>query len=99
MGDRVRSQLQTELNGGIPTAETIAHSLSMSVRSLHRSLKNEGTSFQSLLDHVRHEQAVTLLANARTSIAEIAFLLEFAEVSSFPERSWSSHLAYRSGYC
>ena len=83
MSDRTRSHIQTELKGGVPTAETVAKALCMSVRSLHRALKAEGTSFQTLLDQVRQEQALSLLANPRTSIAEIAFLLGYAEVSSF----------------
>lgn len=83
VSDRVRTQLQAELNGGVPTAQNIADALCLSVRSLHRSLKREGTSFQVILDQVRQEQALALLAHPHTSIAEIAFLLGFADVSSF----------------
>lgn len=83
VSDRVKKALTVELKGGNPQAEVIAKALSMSVRSLHRALKQEGTSFQELLDLLRQEQAYQLLANPRTSIAEVAFLLGFAEVSSF----------------
>ena len=83
VSDRVRSQLLNDLQGGVLTAEAVATSLRLSVRSLHRALKKEGTSFQTLVDQLRHEHALKYLANPRINIAEIAFLLGFAEVSSF----------------
>lgn len=80
---RVRHHLSQELNGGAPTADALAKTLHLSVRTLHRTLQQEGTTFRALLRQVRYEQATRLLTNPQLSIAEVAFLLGFAELSSF----------------
>jgi AraC-like DNA-binding protein len=80
---RVREQLVQALQHGTPTAAQVAGALFMSVRSLHRGLESEGTTFRELLDQLRHERAIVLLSDARCSIADTAFLLGFAEISSF----------------
>ena len=55
----------------------------MSERSVRRGLAEEGTGQRELLDRVRHERAMALLSERRCSIAEIAFLLGFSELSAF----------------
>ena len=69
--------------GGIPTAEQAARELNMSVRSLHRGLEVEATTYRELVDQLRHERSAALLADSRYSIAEIGYLLGFSEISSF----------------
>jgi len=81
--ERVRHQLIKELKGGVPTAERLAQLLHMSVRTLHRNLQHEGTTFREILSLLRHESAVKHLANPHISISEVAFLLGFTELSSF----------------
>ena len=83
LSERVRGQLMAELQGGVPTAEDVAKRLHMSVRTLHRNLSEEGTTFRQLLSQLRHERAATYLVDSRISIAEVAFLLGFNELSSF----------------
>jgi len=83
LSDRVRVRLLEELRGGSPTSQVIARALRMSVRTLDRGLQREGTGFREVLNQLRREQAATLLANPRVSIAEVGFLLGFAELSSF----------------
>jgi len=48
----------------------------------HR-LADEGTTFQKVLDDVRHELALELVRDARRPLGEVAFLLGFAELSPF----------------
>jgi AraC-like DNA-binding protein len=55
----------------------------MSVRSLGRGLAAEGTSYRELLDQLRRETAARHLADDRVAIAEVAFLLGFADLSAF----------------
>ena len=55
----------------------------MSERTLQRNLGREGTSMQALLDELRHQLALRHLAEAKESIAEISFLLGFADVRAF----------------
>ena len=83
LSERVRSKLFETLTGGIPTAEEVAQSLHTSVRTLHRNLRQEGTTFSGLLNQLRKDRATSYLANPAISISEVAFLLGFAELSSF----------------
>jgi len=81
---RVGAMLTAAFRGGeVPTAEQVAHELNMSVRSLHRGLEADHTSFRELVDQLRHERSAALLADSRYSIAEIGYLLGFSEISSF----------------
>jgi AraC-like DNA-binding protein len=54
-------------------------------------LAREGTSFQILLDDVRKSIALTYMEQERIPITEIAFLVGFAETSSFSRvfRKWT----------
>ena len=81
--ERVRQWLINEMNGGNPTAAGAASALFVSERTLYRHLKQEGTTFRSLLDQLRHERATQLLAKSQFSLAEVGFLLGFSELSAF----------------
>jgi AraC-like DNA-binding protein len=83
LSDRVRSQLEQSMTGSPITATKVAQVLNLSPRSLHRGLVAENTSFRAMLDQIRHRRAVALLHNAQCGIDEVAFLLGFAELSSF----------------
>lgn len=83
LADRVRNLLAEALDGGDLHASRIASRLKMSVRTLHRELADEGTSFGETLANLRRERAARYLGDARVSISEIAFLLGFTEISSF----------------
>jgi len=84
LADRVRSVVAAELRGGAaPTQEIVATRVRRSVRSLQRGLAAEGASLSAILDAVRHELALRHLAERRLSIAEVAFLLGYEELSSF----------------
>ena len=80
---RVRHVLIEELRRGEPTLDRLAARLRMSERTMQRRLSQQGTSLQALLDEVRHDLSLRHLGESRESIAEIAFLLGFSEVSAF----------------
>jgi AraC-like DNA-binding protein len=46
-------------------------------------LREEGTSFRTLLDETRRDLALAHLASAETSIAQLARLLGFSESRAF----------------
>jgi AraC-like DNA-binding protein len=69
--------------GIAPTLDDVASELAMSARSVQRSLRAEGTTYQHLLDDVRRELAVRHLSVRGTSAAEGAFLTGFSEPSAF----------------
>jgi len=80
VGERLSAAFQ---GGEAPTAGQVAGELHMSVRSLHRGLKAEGTTYRELVDQLRHERSAVLLADPRYSIAETGSRLGFSEISSF----------------
>lgn len=80
---RVRAWLVEAHGAGGPLARQAAKALAMSERTLHRRLRQEGTTFRALLDQFRHEKAVALLHSRRHSVAEIGFLLGYSELSAF----------------
>ncbi|WP_266159381.1 AraC family transcriptional regulator [Dyella silvatica] len=68
----------------------VAAALHISPRTLQRRLGQAGTSYQQLLDQVRHHLARHLLDATDLDTGEIAFLLGFEELNSFNRafRQW-----------
>jgi AraC-like DNA-binding protein len=88
---RVRQAIEGELRGGSPKLETVARHLAMSPRTLQRRLKDEGVVFNDLLDHLRFRAAKDYLTQRDIAGSEVAYLLGFAEPSSFNHafKRWS----------
>lgn len=80
---QVRAILIEELRAQEPKLEVIAQRLNYSPRTIQRQLKQAGTSFQQLLDEVRHQLAMQYLRNPQFTNGEIAFLLGFSEHAAF----------------
>ena len=80
---RVREAIQSELRGGDPKLESIARQLAMSPRTLQRRLKDQGISYNDVLDDMRFRAAKSYLAQKDVAGTEVAYLLGFAEQSSF----------------
>jgi AraC-like DNA-binding protein len=81
--DRARAVLSEELQAGNVSAHRLAARLEVSVRTLHRSLAVEGTSYRRLLDQLRLDIAERHLKDDRISVGEVAFLVGFSEISAF----------------
>lgn len=69
--------------GHFPTLEKISARLHMSPRTLHRHLKNEGTSYNIILKKVSQTIATQYLTNTKMTVAEIGFLLGYIDVANF----------------
>lgn len=80
---RVRSVIEAQLPEGEPTAERVAQALHLSLRSLQRHLADEGCRFDLLLNQCRQNLALQHMRDPRSSLSEIAYLLGFADTSSF----------------
>jgi AraC-like DNA-binding protein len=65
------------------SADDLAPLLNLSVRSLHRQLKEEGTSLQALKDEVRRERAIELLQRTRKPVKQVAESAGFQNEKSF----------------
>ncbi len=83
LGDQVRILLRSMLSDGSPRKDFVAQQMGMNVRTLHRKLAEEQTSYQQLLDELRHELAMTYLAQPDLSVEDIGRRLGFAESRSF----------------
>lgn len=79
----VRRVLVAMLGGQEPTLERVARRLGTTPRTLQRRLRDEKTTFQDLLDSVRHELALVHVGKQAASIDEIAWLLGFSNGSAF----------------
>lgn len=71
------------LKRDVPTLDLVAQRLVLSKRSLQTKLKQEGHSFQNLLNEARKELAQQYLKTKQVNKSEIAYLLGFSEVSVF----------------
>ena len=79
---RVRSEL-FQRPGYLQDIESIARQMGVSARTLRRRLEETGTSFTSLQQDVRFQQAREQLRNRQMSIAEIADMLGYSEAGNF----------------
>lgn len=82
MARAVREWLMASLPRTPNLAETARH-LHLSERTLHRRLREEGTSFRALRDAVRRELAFENLAKSGRSVAVTAEVLGYSEPSAF----------------
>ena len=64
-------------------ADDLAALLAVSVRTLHRQLKEEGASLQALKDGVRRDHAVALLQRTTRPIKQVADAVGFQNEKSF----------------
>ncbi len=88
---RVGELLSQLMSSGRTTAEEVARRLNRSVSSLQRDLRAEGTSYRSVMEETRHTLARRLLREEGRSIGQVAFLLGYADQSTFTRafRRWT----------
>lgn len=80
---RVRAVIMAELAGGAVALEQVARRLSMSRTTLQRALRDEGCSFQGLLDEIRLAAACRYLREGDRPLAQIALDLGYSEPAVF----------------
>lgn len=85
-GDSLISQIRRLLGRDCrtwPDLEQVAQQLHTSPQTLRRHLREEGTSFQELKDHLRRDLAIYHLGRDELAIQDIAEQLGFSEPSAF----------------
>ncbi|HET9596188.1 MAG TPA: AraC family transcriptional regulator ligand-binding domain-containing protein, partial [Anaeromyxobacteraceae bacterium] len=89
--ERVRAAIAATLPGREPTVAAVARALGTSSRTLQRWLAEEGEQFAVIVDAVRRERAEAFLRAPDVSMAEVSWLLGFAEQSAFTRafRRWT----------
>ena len=87
---RVRELLRGDAER-IRTAGDLARHLHLSVRTLHRQLREEGASLQALKDEARRDLAVELLLRTDRSVKQVARAAGFESEKSFARafRAWT----------
>jgi AraC-like DNA-binding protein len=76
------------------TPEIVARKLGMSLRSLQRSLRECGSSYEKLVRDGRREVACAYLRDGRHSVTETAFALGYESSSAFARafKRWTGQL-------
>ncbi|WP_255463604.1 AraC family transcriptional regulator [Microbulbifer sp. YPW1] len=84
--DNFQEQLLWTITNLLPrgpvTLEKVADSVNMAPRTLQARLRQQGTSFQQLLDRTRVEQVCTYLLEGNLSLTEIAELVGYSQLSA-----------------
>ncbi len=80
---RLRRSIVRALPSGDMTIDTIANELAISRRTLQRRLSDRNEVFATVVQELRSTMAVRLLVDQQIPITEIAFMLGYAETSSF----------------
>jgi len=88
---RVENAVVPLLPDGNARLGEITGQLGMSERTLARRLADEGTSFASIVDELRHDLARRYLSEPNLSISQVAWLLGYQEASAFTHafRRWT----------
>ncbi|HEY6511513.1 MAG TPA: AraC family transcriptional regulator [Burkholderiaceae bacterium] len=94
---RVRTRLRR--GGDWPVVHAVAAEWGVSVATLRRRLAAEGTGWQQVVDELRHDLAVRLLADGRRSVEQVAVSLGYVDARSLHRafRKWTGEAtgAYR----
>lgn len=83
MRGRVEACLMPVLHTGEAGIHGIASALGMSRQTLYRRLKAEGTSFEAVLDALRHRLALDYLGSRKISVHQAAYLVGFSDPAAF----------------
>jgi AraC-like DNA-binding protein len=88
---QVEQEILARLQGGGAKIEQIAEALGMSPRTLVRRLAAEGTGFGAILRELQKDLAIGYLGDSALGLAEIAFLVGYADASAFSHafRRWT----------
>ncbi len=80
---RVRNEILGLLSEGEVSIEAVAENLNVTVRTLQRRLAAEQSTYNQLLDEVRHQLAMEYIQDPGNSVTDLAFRLGFNDSGSF----------------
>jgi AraC-like DNA-binding protein len=83
IAEKIKKEIVQELKGEEPSLSNIAKKLGIGVRSIQLKLKEEGVTFQQLLEEIRKNLATKHLKEDKLSTTDIAYLLGYSEPSVF----------------
>jgi AraC-like DNA-binding protein len=90
---QVKRAIIDNLPSGTPDQDGIAKQVFVSSRTLQRRLADERTNLRTLILEVRRELAEKYIADKIMPLAEISYMLGFADTSSFSRafKQWTGH--------
>jgi AraC-like DNA-binding protein len=80
---RVEALLMPILHTGEISMDMIAGKMGVSRQTLFRRLKDEGVTYEQVLDELRHRLALHYLDGRKVSVNETGYLVGFSEPSAF----------------
>ncbi|TFY85107.1 AraC family transcriptional regulator [Pseudomonas kairouanensis] len=87
--------------GHFPSIETVAATLNLSTRTLHRRLSEQGRTYQSVLDEVRCALAIEFLQQSNMPMEDLAAQIGFSDAANFRKafKKWTGQSPgdYRKG--
>jgi AraC-like DNA-binding protein len=97
--EQVRAAVQERLGAGRPSKTSIARSLGMSGRTLHRRLAEAGTTYDRVVHEARARRALELLVRPGVGTYDVAMAAGYRGTASFFRafRAWTgmTPAAYR----
>ena len=89
----VEQRLETLLERGDATIDRVAGEMGLSRQTLYRRLKDEGVTFEELLDRLRHRLALHYLQRDKLSVKGTAYRLGFSDPASFSRafKRWTGY--------
>jgi AraC-like DNA-binding protein len=90
IGARVRRVVEAA-ERGVPSVEEVAARLHLSTRTLKRQLAATGTTFTEVVEEVRKQRALLLLARKDLGVEQVADRLGYSDVANFTRafRRWT----------
>ena len=87
----VRRAVGESMRNGDPKLAQVAGRIAIGPRTLQRRLNDYDVDFKTLVDDTRRRFALNYLRDRRHTLAEIAYLLGYSEVSAFNRafRRWT----------
>src|SRR5688572_4695844 len=79
----VEERIEALLASGEATVDRVAGDMALSRQTLYRRLKEEGVTFEELLDKIRHRLALRYLQGERMSVKATSYRLGFSEPAAF----------------
>jgi AraC-like DNA-binding protein len=83
VANRVKQLIGNDFQRPLPSLQEVADRLHMTTPTLHRRLRDDGTSFQQLKDQCRRDTAISYLASGEYTTAQLAELMGFSDSSTF----------------
>ena len=71
------------LHEGQGDASVVANQMNISVRTLHRRLKDKNKVYRDVLKNIRKSMAIKYLSDHKLTLAEVALLLGYSDQSTF----------------